>query len=87
MSYEVERKFRLPASQAFTEQVTRLGGTFSEPVVQIDRYFAHPSRDFAATDEALRIRTSGECSWLTYKGPKIDSTTKTRREIDISLVF
>ncbi len=62
-----------------------MGGEFSPPLTQVDRYFAHPSRDFAATDEALRIRTHGENAWVTYKGPKIDTTTKTRREIDFPL--
>ncbi|MDO4557533.1 MAG: CYTH domain-containing protein, partial [Planctomycetia bacterium] len=40
-------------------------------------------------DEALRLRrrTSdrGTEAFLTYKGPKIDPTTKTRREIDLPL--
>ena len=52
---------------------------------QSDRYFAHPSRDFARTDEALRIRTVGASSFVTYKGPKIDVTTKTRRELELPL--
>ena len=50
-----------------------------------DRYFAHPSRDFARTDEALRLRRIGEFNFITYKGPKLDATTKTRREIEIGL--
>jgi adenylate cyclase class 2 len=48
-------------------------------------YFAHPARDFARTDEALRIRRAGSSAFVTYKGPKIDATTKTRREIDLRL--
>ena len=30
----------------------------------------------------LRIRQVGEDNYLTYKGPKLDTTTKTRREIE-----
>jgi adenylate cyclase class 2 len=48
-------------------------------------YFAHPLRDFAQTDEALRLRRKGEANYITYKGPKIDATTKTRREIELPL--
>ena len=54
-------------------------------MVQIDCYYAHPVRDFAASDEALRLRQVGENNYITYKGPKLDTTTKTRREIEISL--
>ena len=53
-----------------------------EPAEQVDTYFSHPARDFAATDEALRIRSIDQENFVTYKGPKLDATTKTRREID-----
>jgi adenylate cyclase class 2 len=57
----------------------------AKAVDQEDQYFAHPCRDFAQTDEALRIRTEGGRSFVTYKGPKIDTTTKTRHELELSL--
>jgi adenylate cyclase class 2 len=53
--------------------------------LEIDVYYQHPARDFAVTDEALRIRRKGCSGFITYKGPKLDSTTKTRREIDLAL--
>jgi len=53
--------------------------------VQRDCYFAHPARDFAVTDEALRIRRVGDRNAIAYKGPKIDSATKTRRELEVPL--
>ena len=62
-----------------------LGAEHRETAEQTDRYFAHPSRDFAQTDEALRLRRIGEFNFITYKGPKLDATTKTRREIEIGL--
>jgi adenylate cyclase class 2 len=49
---------------------------------QSDIYFAAPYRDFAKTDEALRIRSLGGQSVLTYKGPKLDKVSKTRVEIE-----
>jgi adenylate cyclase, class 2 len=71
-----------------TALVARLGerGVALGPAVgQSDQYFAHPGRNFALTDEALRIRTVGGASFVTYKGPKIDPTTKTRRELELPL--
>ncbi len=56
---------------------------------QVDVYYAHPVRDYAATDEALRVRrvtTGGIVSTeVTYKGPKRDARTKTRREITLAI--
>jgi pantoate--beta-alanine ligase len=50
-----------------------------------DHYFNAPDRDFAVTDEAVRVRTTGERNFVTYKGPKVDRTTKTRLEIEVPL--
>ncbi|REJ68270.1 MAG: class IV adenylate cyclase [Planctomycetota bacterium] len=89
MSIEVERKFALGDAHAalqFREAVARCGGVWQPPVTQVDVYYAHPQRNFAVTDEALRIRQDGEASEATYKGPKLDATTKTRREITVALV-
>lgn len=52
---------------------------------EVDLYFAHPARDFARTDEALRIRRIGEKHFLAYKGPKLDPLSKTRDEIELAL--
>ncbi|MEX2139765.1 MAG: class IV adenylate cyclase [Pirellulales bacterium] len=82
---EVEQKFRVPDLAAIAARLTDLGGTLGEAELQIDRYFNHPSREFARTDEALRIRQVGEMNYVTYKGPKLDSTTKTRREIEVPI--
>lgn len=71
--------------QALQERLIALGATIGETQMEVDLYFAHPLRDFSKTDEALRIRRTGPKNFLTYKGPKIDITTKTRREIDLPL--
>jgi adenylate cyclase, class 2 len=86
MQYEVEQKHRFDGSES--DLVIRLAGhgaTLGEPKSQSDHYFAHPCRDFAQTDEALRIRTEDGKCFVTYKGPKIDQTTKTRRELELPL--
>lgn len=49
---------------------------------QSDIYFAAPYRDFAKTDEALRIRSLDGKAVLTYKGPKLDRVSKTRKEFE-----
>ncbi|WP_297499466.1 class IV adenylate cyclase [Thermococcus sp.] len=54
-----------------------------------DTYYRHPCRDFSKTDEALRIRVkrfNGHFeAFMTYKGPKLDSESKTRKEIEVEL--
>lgn len=82
---EVELKFRINDPQALAEQLASLGAAASDAVEQVDRYFNHPSRDFAVTDEALRIRTVGDASIVTYKGPKQGTAAKTRLEYDLPL--
>lgn len=85
MKYEVEMKFPVADMAAFELRLAQMGVGVSASQTEADTYFAHPARDFAATDEALRIRRKGEGGYITYKGPKIDATTKTRREIDLPL--
>ena len=52
---------------------------------EADHYFNAPDRDFAQTDEALRIRRIGVVNRVTYKGPKQPGPTKTRKEIEVRL--
>lgn len=85
MHFEVEQKFPVANLALIEAQLHILGATFGAPLDQVDRYFAHPARDFATTDEALRVRRVGNENCITYKGPKLDSTTKTRREIELPL--
>lgn len=83
--YEVELKFPVTDAAALQGLLEQLGAEFSAPIQQQDEYFTHPVRNFVETDEALRMRQVGQRSWITYKGPKVDSQTKTRREIDLPL--
>lgn len=90
MNYEVERKYWIDDERPIVQFVAALNGSFGPPEFQADTYYAHPARDFAATDEALRIRRIGPgtnvtAARITYKGPKIDTASKTRREIEIEL--
>lgn len=85
MQYEVEQKFAVPELAPLREGLLSLGAVFAEPCLQCDRYLAHPCKSFAETDEALRIRMVGETTYVTYKGPRLDSTIKTRREVELPL--
>jgi adenylate cyclase, class 2 len=85
MQYEVEQKFPVADIKALRERLIALGATIAESQMEVDLYFAHPARDYSKTDEALRIRRIGPKNFITYKGPKIDITTKTRREIELPL--
>lgn len=84
-TYEVERKYGVADTAALIANVRALGGDFVGPQEQVDMYYAHPARDFAKTDEALRIRRAGDEAFITYKGPKIDAASKTREEIELPL--
>ena len=86
MQLEVEQKFPISDQAPLRQQLLALGCQFQAPLEQADLYFAHPARDFAQTDEALRLRRSGDEACITYKGPKLDATTKTRRELELPII-
>lgn len=90
--YEVELKIRADHEPVRTA-LRDAGAERTGAVTQVDTYYDHPGRDFAETDEALRIRRErpldGEASdegteavRLTYKGPLVDDTSKTREEVE-----
>jgi adenylate cyclase class 2 len=85
MQYEVEQKYAVSDRPTLELHLDNLGIVWGETVQQRDAYYNHPVRDFAQTDEAIRIRTSAGKHCITYKGPRIDQTTKTRQEIEIPL--
>lgn len=84
MPYEVELKFRADA-----ERLARVRDALARPddviaVSHVDLYLSHPARDFAATGEALRLRSEDARNALTYKGPKRPgAAAKTREEIEV----
>lgn len=83
MSYEVELKFPLPDVARMEPQLAELGAEHHKTQEQVDTYFAHPQRDFATTDEALRVRRQGDEVCITYKGPRDPGPVKSRREIEL----
>ena len=81
---EVELKFRLDDPERFRRALAGLGAVRRGISHQRDIYFAHPLRDFAATDEALRVRITEDSGRMTYKGPRFDAETKSRHETEIA---
>lgn len=79
---EVEIKFRL--KEGVEEKIEKMAKFIVEKE-EVDLYFNHPCRDFRETDEALRVRKDEEGIKLTYKGAKVDTETKSREEIKITL--
>jgi len=81
--YEVELKLRADVA-AVRDRLRDLGASREAAVRQADTYYDAPHRDFAATDEAIRVRRiddGGETvGRLTYKGPLVDAGSKTREE-------
>jgi adenylate cyclase class 2 len=82
---EVEMKFPVADLAPIRARLEAAGAAADAPRRDSDCYFNAPDRDFAKTDEAVRVRTIGPRSFLTYKGPKRDALTKTRTEIEIEL--
>lgn len=85
MEFEVEVKFPVTSSEELLSRLAVLNVNWVALVHERDIYFQHPCRDFGQTDEALRLRQTGDDAFVTYKGPKTDPATKTRLEIDIPL--
>lgn len=87
--YEVEIKVRA-AHDPVTDRLTDLDATGLGAVRQEDVYYDAPHRNFAETDEALRVRHESPAdgddrTLLTYKGPLVDEHTKTREEAETAV--
>lgn len=97
MPFEVEQKFQFQSQKEFQDFSEQYGtlllkeykGVELGVVEETDVYYNHPSRNFVQTDEALRIRyrvIDGKSQLrITYKGPKLDAITKTRKELELPL--
>ena len=96
---EVEIKVKISDPNLIRKKFEENNGIYKISLNHEDTYFNMPKglRDFRQTDEALRLRKSTEFFknnaseaqkinyYMTYKGKKIDKTTKTREEIEIKI--
>jgi adenylate cyclase class 2 len=85
MSYEIELKYAVADVPQLLVKLGQFGLCFGEAVEEYDTFYQHPVKDYVATDECLRIRLRAGEYRITYKGPKVDRETKTRREIELFL--
>jgi adenylate cyclase class 2 len=85
IEYEIKLKADLNKTRLLLE---KLSAKFVGSEQSNDCYYSHPQRDFKSTDEALRIRKTtldkDQSYILTYKGPKFDSRSKSRKEYNVS---
>ncbi|MBE6485453.1 MAG: class IV adenylate cyclase [Methanosphaera stadtmanae] len=86
---EIEIKAKITNPKIAFEKIQEIGGVYSHTEIQRDIYFNGENKDFKKTDEALRIREIPDgddfINILTFKGPKLDSKTKTRKEIEVTI--
>ena len=90
---EVEVKAKINSFDEMRKRLDEINAIKTKIEYQSDRYFNSPVKDFAQTDEALRIRETisnqGEKEvhnlFITYKGPKIDAKSKTREEVEMKI--
>ncbi|MFP3298572.1 MAG: class IV adenylate cyclase [Thermocladium sp.] len=83
--FEVEIKYRV----SLLDDLRKIVSLVAKPIgisVEEDHYFNHPCRDFAQSDEAIRIRIHGDGEVImTYKGRRIGSVGKSRMEINLKV--
>jgi adenylate cyclase class 2 len=82
---EIEMKFPVADFAPLEQTLAGWGVRPEEAQVNADHYFNAPDRDFAATDEALRVRRIGGANRVTYKGPKRAARARVRTEIEVGL--
>ena len=96
---EVEIKVKISDPNLIRKQFEENNGVYKISLLHEDTYFNLPKglRDFKKTDEALRLRKSIEFNkvnrevakkikyFFTYKGKKVDTTTKSRQEIEVRI--
>jgi adenylate cyclase class 2 len=83
---EVELKVRIPALDPVREQLAGKNAKFCGRIHEHDIYYNAPHRDFATTDEAVRVRYTDDQAVVTYKGPKIKTFgLKAREELNFSV--
>jgi adenylate cyclase class 2 len=96
----IEVEIKIPISthgfENIQEKIQKLGGKYLNSELQQDTYYDHPCKSFQESDEAVRVRsripitneeliTDHTSSELVYKGPKLDTKSKTRLEISIAI--
>ena len=88
---EVELKMKIENTDQVEDTLKSLGFVKENLLIEKDIYFDNTSHKIKEADEALRIRCCENPSqqdastYLTYKGPKLDAISKTRKELQMEI--
>ncbi len=82
---EIEIKSYCDDHAAVIKRLLALGARHGGTRTERDLYLNHPCRDFKKTGEALRLRQVNDNIILTYKGPRLSTVAKTRREEEVTV--
>ena len=83
---EIELKVRVDALGPVRQRLQQLKAESFGRVHEHDIYYNAPHRDFATTDEAVRVRYTDDHAVVTYKGPKIKKFgLKAREELNFAV--
>lgn len=80
--FEVEQKYRVDDPDELHRRLMQLDAKAQKSQRHSDSYYNHPSRDFAETGEAFRVRRVDGVPMITYKGPKLPGPIKARKELE-----
>ncbi|MDL2257904.1 class IV adenylate cyclase [Eubacteriales bacterium OttesenSCG-928-K08] len=87
---EIEIKAKIDDPLQIVDALIHNGFLAEKNLEETDIYYNGIDRSFAKTDEALRLRftSSGKTTSaaITYKGPKLDKISQTRKELEVSLL-
>lgn len=81
--FEIELKYPVGDPLLLRQNLQRVHAQPLPTQNHVDVYYRHPSRNFAETGEALRIRRIDGQPYVTYKGPKTHVNTATAKGIKV----
>ena len=83
---EIELKVQVDSLDSIRKTLLSRHAEFEGKQHEHDIYYNAPHRDFASTDEALRVRYSNDHAIITYKGKKIQELgLKAREELNTAV--
>lgn len=86
MPTETEIKLRVRDVATLRARIEELGYRVSAPrILEADQLYDREDQQLRRSDQILRLRTRGDRSTLTYKGPAQRSPHKSREELELDV--
>lgn len=89
MNLEIEAKIPVPALEPIRRRLEQIGAACIKTVQEKDLYLKDPEGRLFQRGSSLRLRQqkcgSDQTSYLTYKGPKLESRYKSRAEAECQI--